>query len=87
MRTDKELLDGLEWLVEHGDCPGIINDDDGHWAVSGTGTQDVVFEYGPQSIHTSFFVKKEEWRDTIREAIEAYLDSSGVPLSLPGTPK
>lgn len=77
-RTDTELLDGLEAKVDRGDCPGIINDDNGHWAVSGTGIQNVVTGK-PKDVQTTFFVKAKEWRTTIREAIEAYLNEREAP--------
>jgi len=76
MRTDTELLDGLEALVKNGDCPGIINDDNGHWAVSGEGVQNVVCGPETEDVHTTFFVEAKDWKDTIREAINAYLDDA-----------
>jgi len=74
MRTDTELLNGLEALVKQGDCPGIINDDNGHWAVSGAGVQNVVTGDKPSDVQTTFYVEASEWKQTIREAIEKYLD-------------
>lgn len=76
MRTDTELLDGLEKLVERGSCPGIINDDKGHWAVSDTGHQSIQPGPGPDNVDTSFYVEAHEWRKTIREAINAFLDAA-----------
>ncbi len=88
MRTDTELLDGLESLVNRGDCPGIIpqakglfkvpglvNDDNGHWAVSASGIQRVCCGEDPVDVETTFFIEAKYWRPTIREAIEAYLDA------------
>ena len=81
MRTDTELLDGLEALTKQGGCPGIINDDNGHWAVSGTGMQNCVAGEAGQDVSTSFYVGAAEWKNSVREAIDAYLveylDSSG----------
>lgn len=73
-RNDSQRLDELEALVAQGDCPGIINDDNGHWAVSCTGMQNVTA--GPQAtdVCTSFFVPAVLWRNSIREAIDDYLD-------------
>lgn len=73
MRTDTELLDGLEALVQKGDCPGIINDDAGRWAVSGSGVQNCPDGDEAIDIQTTFFVEAAEWQPTIRLAIEAYL--------------
>lgn len=74
-RTDTELLNGLEAAVEQGACPGIINDDDGHWAVTDDGMQNVPNAGGPPiDIQTTFFVKADKWKGTLRAAINAYLD-------------
>jgi hypothetical protein len=81
LRTDKELLDGLEALVNRGDCPGIINDDNGHWAVSGSGVQNVPMGDDPVDIGTEFFVEAKDWKPTIREAIEAYLVADEIECS------
>ena len=80
MRTDTELLDGVEALVRQGACPGIINDDSGHWAVSETGMQNLNMEDdGPFDCQTTFFVEKSKWHPTLRDAIAAFLDESGAP--------
>lgn len=88
MRSDTELLDALESLARNGDCPGIIplgegvkvpglvNDDNGHWAVSDRGMQNVVCGDEPSDVQTSFFIEAKYWRPTIRAAIELYLDES-----------
>lgn len=73
-RSDTEMLDALERLVDKGACPGIVNDDNGHWAVSDEGTQNVVFGEHPEDVQTSFFVEASKFRSSIREAIEVYLD-------------
>jgi hypothetical protein len=67
--TDTERLDKLE------KCYGValVNDDFGHWAVVVNGMQNVPDET-PADIQTTFFVEKHEWKNTIREAIDAYLD-------------
>jgi hypothetical protein len=74
MRTDTELLNGLEQLAREGDCPGVIHDDNGHWAVSGDGFQEVSLGLEPHSIPTTFFVEAHLWRSSIREAINDYLN-------------
>ena len=76
-RSDKELLDGLEERVNTGSCPGVINDDNGHWAVTDDGMQDVSWGDSPMSIATTFFVEAARWKDTVRQAIDAYLDYEG----------
>lgn len=71
LRADAARLDWLEEHTRRGGCPGIIFDDDGHWAVSGDGMQNVrVDNEGP--LHTTFFIEEGAFRDTIREAIDAF---------------
>lgn len=67
MNSDTDLLDFLE------SCEGaaLVSDDAGHWAVTGDGMQDVPDD-PPQDISTCFFIEKDQWRPSIREAILAY---------------
>lgn len=67
MNSDTDLLDFLE------SCEGaaLISDDAGNWAVSGDGVQNVPDD-PPQDISTSFFIEKDQWRPSVREAILAY---------------
>jgi hypothetical protein len=88
MRTDTELLDALEALVDRGDCPGIIrqgvrvpglvNDDNGNWAVSASGMQNVVCGDEPSDVETTFFIEAKDWKPTLREAINYYLDEANA---------
>ena len=59
----------LEKLVNDGYCPGLIYDDNDHWALSLEGTQNVPIGPDPQDIATSFFVSVEMWCDTPQLAI------------------
>lgn len=75
-RTDTELLDAIEAAVDRGSCPGIINDDNGNWAVSEEGVQNVPDPNGPPiDIHTTFFISADKWKPSIREAINHWIDS------------
>jgi hypothetical protein len=65
--TDTERID---WLEKQFGC-GLINDDNGHWAVSGSGTQNVPSGDDPEDIASTFFVDASEWKPTVREAIDA----------------
>jgi len=71
--TDTELLDILEKAGKRGYCPALLNDDAGHWAVSGEGMQNVPID-PPCDIHTTFFVEKSQWKKTVREAILAFIE-------------
>lgn len=72
--------DRLDWLAKQ-DGIGLVNDDFGHWAVATAGMQSVPdgvgSEDGPWDISTSFIISKAEWRDTIREAIDAAISEFG----------
>jgi hypothetical protein len=72
--TDTERLNWLEEQAEHGACIGLINDDNGHWAVSGPRAQNCPESGDPQDIDTTFFVFAEEWKNSIREAIDAVME-------------
>jgi hypothetical protein len=72
--TDTEMLDWLEAITMKGDCPALLNDDNGHWAVAFDGMQSVSLEDGPADTATSFIVYKESWKNSIREAIIAAAD-------------
>lgn len=72
--TDTERIDGLVRLAENGDCPALISDDNGHWAVVSDGFQNM-----PQStreaetIMATFIVEAGDWFDDPRAAIDEYL--------------
>jgi hypothetical protein len=70
-RTDTELLDLLEAKSQEGWCPCLVNDDAGHWAVVGDGMQNVPIN-APCDIQTTFFVKAHQWKNSVREALEAF---------------
>ena len=70
--TDTELLDFLESKGKAGWCPCLLNDDAGHWAVVGDGVQNVPLD-APDDIATTFWVEKHQWKNTVREALEAFV--------------
>ncbi len=68
LKTDAERLD---WLGQQ-EGYGLISDDMGRWAVSSCGTQNLPDDVDqPFDFSGSFWVVKENWRPTIREAIDA----------------
>lgn len=81
--TDTERLDWLENITKDGACPGLIFDDNGHWAVAFDGSQNVPEGEGPQDIATSFWIEAAAWRPTIREAIDAAMQQHSVEDSEP----
>ena len=66
--TDTERLD---WL-ENQQGSALLSDDNGHWAVSSTGMRNInTVNENPIDIQSAFFTEKTEWRNSIREAIDA----------------
>lgn len=63
----------MEQLANLGQCPNLLNDDNGHWAVTGDGYQNVVTGDLPLNVETHFYVEAQYWKDTPREALELYL--------------
>ena len=70
--NDTERLDYLESITKEGSCPGLINDDNGHWAVAEDGVQNCPMGDEPVDIQTTFFIEAKDWHPTIREAIDAF---------------
>ena len=58
----------LNWL-EKQDGYVLISDDNGKWAISGEGMQDIPDD-PPEDMWMDFFVEKHAWKPTIREAID-----------------
>lgn len=77
--NDKQRIDWLEYKVRHGSCPGLINDDNGHWALVFDGFQSVACGSKPVDVQTTFFVKAKDWRPTIRKAIDAVMAKDKTP--------
>ena len=72
MRTDTERLD---WLEAKYGC-GLINDDNGHWALVFDGWQNVPMGDSAVDIASTFFIEANLWRGTIREAIDERIDEA-----------
>ena len=67
--TDTERLD---WLETEAFGFALVSDDNGRFACVFDGFQTCPLgDSGePETVQASFFVEKERWRDTIREAID-----------------
>jgi hypothetical protein len=79
--TDTELLDYLEEKSKLGWCPCLLNDDAGHWAVVEDGMQNVPLD-PLYDIETTFWVEKHQWKNTVREALEAFAQEK-IPFPIP----
>lgn len=75
-KRDAERLDFFVSEAERGACPALLNDDNGHWAVSYEGTQNAPMQEGPQDIWTSFVVPESDWLGSPRDAIDAAIDAA-----------
>lgn len=64
--TDTERLN---WL-EKNNAFSLVNDDNGHWACVADGMQNVPMDESACDIQTTFFIEKDLWQDSIREAID-----------------
>lgn len=67
-RREVTLETVLNKLSESGDCPNLLNDDNGHWALVFDGIQSVP-EEDISDMWTCFHVGKEYWKDSIYEAV------------------
>lgn len=77
LKLGKEYLDidfVIEELTKLGWAPCIVYDDNGHFAISGDGYQNISEEVKDSSIVT--FVKKEYWKNNIREALVFFLSQN-----------
>jgi len=63
----------MDQLANLGQCPNLLNDDNGHWAVTSDGFQNVPKGGEPDDIETHFYVEASEWKDTPKEALLHYL--------------
>jgi len=64
----------MEQFANLGHCPNLLNDDNGHWAITSEGFQNVVFGDEPEDVETSFFVEAAKWKNTPREALTLYIN-------------
>lgn len=62
----------MEQLAHLGQCVCLLNDDNGHWAVTADGYQNVVTGR-PKNLVTQFFVEAKQWKSTPRKALKQYL--------------
>lgn len=64
----------IEELTKLGWAPCLLYDDDGRFAISGEGMQNINPDDGAFDCHLTHFVEKDAWKPTIREALNHYLD-------------
>lgn len=59
----------LQDLAKGGACPNLLNDDNGHWALTFDGFQTIPSSEEPEDVSLSCFIESDMWKDTIREAM------------------
>lgn len=62
----------MDQLANLGHAPNLLYDDNGHWAVTSTGFQNVVMDE-PEDVEMHFMVEASLWNPTPREALIKYL--------------
>ena len=66
----------LDWLERHQGY-ALLSDDHDRWAVVTDGLQNIPDEWQfakPGDVHSTFFVTANEWRGSIREAIDSAME-------------
>ena len=63
----------IDKLTKLGHAPNLLYDDNGNFAITGDGFQTVPIN-GPCDMEMSFFIEKDKWSPTIREALNKYLN-------------
>ena len=69
--NDTGRIEWLEKQTRKGGCPALVYDDNGHWALSWTGMQNVVTGKNGEEVRTSVHVPAKAWKPSIRKAIDA----------------
>ena len=69
---NRDFCSIMQNMMKHGSCASLINDDSGHWAISGNGIQNVEVGDGPINLDTTFFLEAKEFADTIPEALRMW---------------
>jgi hypothetical protein len=72
---DAKRLDWFEQSVAAGRCPALVFDDRGHWAVADEGMQMATVGECALDMSITVFVPAEDWRDSVRAAIDQALGS------------
>jgi hypothetical protein len=65
----------LVHFTKFGEAPSLLYDDNGHFAVSGDGFQEVPLGNDPETIVISTLVKQEYWKKSPKEALKYYMNN------------
>jgi hypothetical protein len=69
---DLDVVQVLEWLVASGYCPNLIYDDNGFWAVSSFGMQNIRAD--GEDLEFTEMIEGRFFKPSIREAIKYYVE-------------
>jgi hypothetical protein len=72
----------IETLTHLGCAPNILYDDNGHFAITDEGFQSICSGDEPDDVELSFKVEKKFWKDSIKEALDTYLENFDEKLWL-----
>jgi len=64
----------IKCLTRIGQCPSLIYDDNGHFAIGSEGFQNVAITDDPIDLQISFVIPKEAFFDNIHDALMYYLN-------------
>lgn len=76
IKTNFDILEFdfvMEQLSHLGWCVNLLNDDNGHWAVTCDGYQNLVYGDEPEDVETHFFVEAKEWQNSPKDALYKFL--------------
>jgi len=65
----------LEELTKLGWAPCLLYDDAGHFSITGDGFQNIPSPDEKIDIQLEFYIMADQWHDTIREALDYYLEN------------
>lgn len=66
----------LELLAEEGGCPCLLNNDDGYWALSFDGMQNVPSGEKKEDVAICCFIEADDWQKTIYDAVVYKLEKT-----------
>ena len=64
----------LHQLSRLGMSINVLNDDNGHWAVTADGYQSVAYGDEPVDVDSHFWVGARHWKPTLREALKFFIE-------------
>lgn len=76
MRSDTELLDALEAMTKKGACSAVLLDHTGHYAMVDEYMRMLMISGVRNEVKEALFLAAANWKDTVREAINSFIDEN-----------